>query len=111
MLVSYRHSILCRDGYQCQRCGAREDLCAHHIKYRRDGGPDTPETLVTLCSLCHAKLHHGEGWDALARHNALRAIKLKQAELLELYDRFIAALYGQGNLPCDLWYGELVIFL
>ncbi len=31
-----------------------EDIHAHHIIPKFQGGPDTMENLVTLCDLCHA---------------------------------------------------------
>ena len=48
-----------RDGKQCQICGDREGdphcvLHAHHIEPRAQGGPDTPDNVITLCDLCHA---------------------------------------------------------
>lgn len=39
----------------CQSCGDEEDLHAHHIVPRSEGGPDTPENLVILCKYCHPK--------------------------------------------------------
>jgi hypothetical protein len=33
-------------------------LEVHHIKYRSDGGSDTPNNLITLCSNCHTPENH-----------------------------------------------------
>lgn len=44
-----------RDG-ACVRCGSTHYLSAHHIIPRAEGGPDTPENLVSLCVSCHARL-------------------------------------------------------
>ncbi len=55
--------VLDRDGYKCQHCkGKSKDkhLQCHHIVFRSDGGPDTPENLITLCRTCHQALHAGE---------------------------------------------------
>ena len=53
--------ILHRDGYQCQRCKAKNTkLHVHHIKFRSNDGADTPGNLITLCGPCHDKLHGGE---------------------------------------------------
>jgi hypothetical protein len=52
-----------RDGYVCQHCkGKSKDkrLHAHHIIFRRNGGPDTPDNLITMCKPCHDALHRGE---------------------------------------------------
>jgi hypothetical protein len=55
--------VLDRDGYKCQHCkGKTKDkhLQCHHIVFRSDEGPDTPETLITLCKTCHRALHAGD---------------------------------------------------
>lgn len=51
--------VLKRDSYQCQHCGIREKLQAHHVlpyaKY-----PDKRLDLdngITLCATCHSKQH------------------------------------------------------
>ena len=56
-----RIACLLRDGYQCQQCGKREvRLEAHHIHYRRNGGKDTLNNLLTLCESCHHGVHQGK---------------------------------------------------
>lgn len=50
-----RYPILERDGYRCQECGSTQDLDVHHIQARKDDGDDSPENLITLCKVCHAK--------------------------------------------------------
>lgn len=53
--------VLHRDGYQCQKCKTRKGkLHVHHIVFRSNGGTDSPENLIVLCSDCHDKLHKGE---------------------------------------------------
>ena len=32
----------------------------HHVVFRSNGGTDSPENLIVLCSDCHEKLHNGE---------------------------------------------------
>lgn len=52
--------VLARDEYTCQLCkGKHKDskLEVHHIIYRRNGGSDEAENLITLCHTCHTKLH------------------------------------------------------
>ncbi len=57
--------VLRRDKHTCQRCQAQQsDLHVHHIIPRHDGGADTAENLITLCSQCHREVHQtkaGEG--------------------------------------------------
>jgi 5-methylcytosine-specific restriction endonuclease McrA len=50
-----RHSILARDGYCCQYCGATRDLTIDHVVPRWMGGPHTWENLVTCCRKCNLK--------------------------------------------------------
>ncbi len=50
--------VLHRDGYTCKKCGqANCKLEVHHILFRSNGGSDSPDNLITLCSSCHEKLH------------------------------------------------------
>ena len=50
--------ILHRDSYACQYCKANKvALHVHHIKFRSEGGSDTPDNLITLCHQCHDSLH------------------------------------------------------
>ena len=56
-----RVATLMRDGYQCTQCGKKNTrLDAHHIIWKEDGGKDTLENLLTLCKLCHRKVHKGK---------------------------------------------------
>jgi hypothetical protein len=49
-----------RDGYQCKKCKAKNvRLEVHHILERINGGTDTPNNLITLCTNCHSKIHMG----------------------------------------------------
>jgi len=55
--------ILNRDGYKCQsgqRVKHDDVLEVHHIVFRSQGGTNSPDNLVTLCSSCHKALHAGE---------------------------------------------------
>ena len=57
---SRRSAILHRDNYTCQCCGKKNcRLKVHHIKFRRDGGTDDEENLITLCKECHDGVHAG----------------------------------------------------
>lgn len=41
---------------ECVYCGSTDRVAAHHIKGRKDGGPDAPENLIGLCQRCHSQL-------------------------------------------------------
>ena len=59
---NFRAKVLWRDKYTCQHCGAKEELNAHHIRRKIDGGTDTPKNGITLCKKCHDELH-AEKWE------------------------------------------------
>ncbi len=55
--------VLDRDKYTCHNCkGKSKDrrLEVHHIVFRKDGGSDEQENLITLCKTCHDSLHNGD---------------------------------------------------
>ena len=41
----------------CAACGSTDQLHQHHLIPRVLGGPDTQDNLITLCHLCHDKMH------------------------------------------------------
>ena len=62
--VSYetlRQQVLRRDGWRCQSCGAMSNLEVHHNQFRSHSGQDSEENLITLCTQCHAHVHHRRG--------------------------------------------------
>ena len=59
--VSYetlRQQVLRRDGWRCQSCGAMSNLEVHHREFRSHSGSDSEENLITICTQCHASVHH-----------------------------------------------------
>jgi 5-methylcytosine-specific restriction endonuclease McrA len=54
-----RRAVLRRDGWRCQWCGAISNLEVHHREFRSQSGDDSEPNLITLCSTCHATVHHG----------------------------------------------------
>jgi 5-methylcytosine-specific restriction endonuclease McrA len=60
-----RREVLERDGWTCVRCGVDVSgayvYSIHHRKLRSQGGPNTPENLITLCgtgtTFCHGYVH------------------------------------------------------
>ena len=51
-----RRSILARDNYTCQYCGARaKDLTVDHVVPKRLGGPSTWDNMVCCCKKCNTK--------------------------------------------------------
>jgi 5-methylcytosine-specific restriction endonuclease McrA len=58
---SLRHQVLRRDSWRCQSCGAMSNLEVHHKEFRSHSGHDSDENLITLCTTCHAYMHHRRG--------------------------------------------------
>lgn len=59
-----KHAVNRRDRGACQAklpngkiCGNRRWVHQHHIIPKNEGGPDTPENLITLCSAHHRQWH------------------------------------------------------
>jgi 5-methylcytosine-specific restriction endonuclease McrA len=51
-----RHSVLARDHYTCQYCGAKsKDLTIDHVVPKWAGGPQTWDNLVACCRRCNLK--------------------------------------------------------
>jgi hypothetical protein len=50
--TSLRQEILRRDGWRCQRCGARSNLEVHHQEFRSHCSDDCEPNLITLCVTC-----------------------------------------------------------
>ena len=53
-----RQQVLRRDGWRCQSCGTMSNLEVHHKQFRSRAGADSEENLITLCTGCHAHIHH-----------------------------------------------------
>ena len=52
-----RFNVFLRDRFECQYCGAHDDLTFDHVIPRSRGGRTTWENVVTACSSCN--LHKG----------------------------------------------------
>lgn len=74
-----RELVLTRDNHVCQHCkGKSKDskLEVHHIIFRKNGGSDDSDNLITLCKTCHDKLHAKK---ISLTNNGKIKIKLKHA--------------------------------
>ncbi|MCU0434735.1 MAG: HNH endonuclease [Bacteroidia bacterium] len=61
-----RIAVLRRDNYKCVKCGWSSNewdrstprhLELHHIKHHVEGGANTIENLITVCTVCHDEIH------------------------------------------------------
>lgn len=64
-----RRAVLIRDGYSCQHCtwdhtkwnkADPRHLELHHKVHHAKGGENTEGNLITLCTVCHDKVHREE---------------------------------------------------
>lgn len=64
-----RREVLRRDRYKCKSCGWSHGewnpsdprhLELHHVKHHVKGGANVEENLLTLCTVCHDKVHRKE---------------------------------------------------
>jgi len=62
-----REIVIKRDGYRCVTCNQISNLEVHHKQYKSNGGDDSIDNLITVCNLCHYKLHSKESIGNLMR--------------------------------------------
>ena len=55
--ASLRKKVLGRDKYRCQICKSKKKLEVHHKTYKRIGKERIGD-LITLCNICHRKIHN-----------------------------------------------------
>jgi hypothetical protein len=63
-------------------------LEVHHIKYRSNGGSDTPTNLITLCYKHHKSLHDGKIILNVKKHKSLNSattMNVIRSQLLKLF--------------------------
>lgn len=116
--------VLDRDNYTCQHCKGKckdSKLHVHHVIFRRNGGSDEPENLITLCKTCHDKLHEGKIILKLSgkkkgqlKHatqmNSIRQQLLKLLPEVEETFGFITKEHRQiMNLPKEHYYDAVAI--
>lgn len=97
--------VLARDEYTCQLCkGKHKDskLEVHHIIYRRNGGSDEAENLITLCHTCHTKLHADNSRKLDKKLLKIQSGKakgnLKYATQMNLIRTQLMKLYPEANI-------------
>lgn len=88
-----------RDGFTCRLCGdwkgkyysetgaVVEDIHAHHIIPKSQGGPDTMENLITLCDLCHGVVT--PQWWKWFGIDKIENGRQKMKELKQIFDNYL----------------------
>lgn len=46
----FKTKIKTRDNYTCQICGAKDNLCIHHINYDKNNDCSNPKDFLTVCT-------------------------------------------------------------
>lgn len=82
--------VLARDRYSCQcgKNGCSSVLHVHHIRFKSNGGGDSPNNLITLCSKHHKMLHDGKLSLEVKSHKSLKsetAMSAIRKRLLDYY--------------------------
>lgn len=96
-----RLSTFRRDGFRCVICGESKNLNCHHITYENLGVEENSD-LVTLCEICHEKVHSGNSVERLLNDRRLdladieRALKAKEQELRERNQRYQIEKYFEN---------------
>lgn len=117
-----RAYVLNRDNYTCKHCNGKtkcSKLEVHHIVFRRNGGSDEQDNLITLCKSCHDNLHDGyivlKGGKIKGRlkhatqMNSIRQQLLKMVKCEETFG-FITKEHRQLlNLPKEHYIDAVVI--
>jgi 5-methylcytosine-specific restriction endonuclease McrA len=55
-------TVLERDGWRCQFCGALRNLEVHHVEFRSHSGEDSKDNMITLCTGCHRRIHFDDSY-------------------------------------------------
>ncbi len=76
---SVRYFVFARDNYTCQVCHKKNKILhTHHIIYRSNGGTNTADNLITVCTDCHTSINHKKGgilYDWMIKHKKVRQYK------------------------------------
>jgi hypothetical protein len=76
--------VLKRDDQKCVLCGGSDDLHAHHIALRAEGGKHDPANLICVCKKCHFLIpKHGKVFGNLQDEEKSRIIKEQKPEVLQ----------------------------
>lgn len=100
MCISLKVKI--RDGFGCRLCGdwkgkyypetdaIVEDIHAHHIIPKSQGGTNTMENLITLCDLCHGVVT--PQWWKWFGIDKIENGREKMQKLKEIYDEYLQSV-------------------
>jgi len=118
-----RAYVLDRDKYTCQYCKGKSNhkkLETHHIIFRKNGGSDNADNLITLCKTCHDNLHKeniilkgGKIKDKLKYATQMNSIRIQLLKLLPYAEEtfgYITKEHRQFlNLPKEHYMDSIAI--
>jgi hypothetical protein len=70
----------------CKVCGIQSASEVHHIKARVDGGSNTEENLIDLCSFCHKYAPNDEEFEKYKNHHGILGLYFAKGIQATLYD-------------------------
>jgi len=90
-------------GFRCAvpNCGATSPLQIHHIIHQEEGGLDTDDNLICLCSNCHGRYHEGQIDRPAIRSYKLRLRKISVTLAIHEYN-FLEALFQGQTIELDV---------
>jgi len=86
-----RNQVLRRDGWRCKVCGAMSNLEVHHQEFPSQTGDESSQNLITLCSACHATVHHDSAFRQAALPSTSRRL------------RFFAGIHFPSTICVSTW--------
>ena len=99
---SLRQQILRRDGWRCQSCGTMSNLEVHHKEFRSHSGAASEENLITLCAVCHARVHRPLGHERVVPDTVpaqgAESTAVSLAEIIPPASRFCRAPVPDGDI-------------
>lgn len=89
-------------GFKCAvpTCNATSPLQIHHIIHREEGGLDTDENLICLCSNCHGRYHEGQIDRQAIRNYKQRLIRVSVVLAPHEYN-YLEALFQGHQIELD----------
>ena len=107
-MMRIQQKVKIRDRFVCRLCGDWkgkfypetgafvEDIHAHHIIPKAQGGPDTMENLITLCDLCHGVVT--PNWWKWFGIDKIENGRQKMEELKLKFDNYLNAVHKEKEI-------------
>jgi 5-methylcytosine-specific restriction endonuclease McrA len=90
-----RQAIIDRDGNTCQCCGLPGHE-VHHLQWAHDGGDDSPDNLILLCTECHRQAPDADNFLAFQRSGGRLAFLLSSLSDNQRASLFLDLPFKEG---------------